>query len=105
MATSADGKSQGNLCSSLIALNASKQIRPQLAASGGLPGRSTILIFVPRREFGRSHSKQTFRGIPSAAALVCAPGQMAGANPAVRPIVSAQAIAEFVPIYDDRSYP
>jgi hypothetical protein len=50
VATSADGKSQGKLCSSSIALNASKQIGPHAAASAGVPGRSTMLIIPPLRE-------------------------------------------------------
>jgi hypothetical protein len=56
VATSADGKSQGKLCSSSIALNASKQIRPLTAASLGVPGRSTMLIDPSSPKFWRSMS-------------------------------------------------
>src|SRR6266403_2687025 len=44
VAISADGKSQGKLCSPAIDLNASKQITPQAAASAGVPCRRITLI-------------------------------------------------------------
>src|SRR2546423_137490 len=66
VATSADGKSRGKLCSLAIDLNASKQIAPQAAASAGVPCRKIIFIASPfGASIGTSYQNTADRTRPS----------------------------------------
>src|SRR3954453_7760283 len=62
MLISAEGKSQGKLCSLEIDLNASKQIAPQAAASPDAPGLRVTFMSFPRSSGGAPLAEYDRRG-------------------------------------------